>query len=143
MYGLPDELKPELKLFKIKFTMNTKSPNDPESRHHQYSHLPLNKKIKLEYLFHKDMHCIGFRYPFETSINEFIKNLDGCKFSKSNTCYYQKYDEDTFYQLIETLKNAGIYPDYQGYFQNKAIQTNRLSDHKQIKISHQQKEPQS
>lgn len=113
--------------------MSSKTPLDPETQSAHHSNLLLNKEVKLEYFFHKDMHCIGIRYPFDPIINEFIKSLKGSKFSKSNKCYYLQYDGGAFRQLIDTLKCAGIYPDYRGYFQNMAIQTNRKSDPKQDK----------
>ncbi|MDQ3141268.1 MAG: site-specific integrase [Bacteroidota bacterium] len=73
------------------------------------------KRVEICYLFHREMDCIGIRFPFDLLISTFIKNMPGVIYSKTHLCYYIKYEPELFNQLIASIKEAGVFPDYKGF----------------------------
>ncbi len=97
--------------------MKTNKPNQPKKGSYQSSEIKTNQ-VQLIYFYHKEMHCIGLHFTCNSILSGFIKNIEGSKYSSSQKCYYLKYEESTFKQLIDIFKMGGIYPDYRGFFQN-------------------------
>jgi integrase/recombinase XerD len=107
--------------------MKHDTPSDPSngSLRHQInnSNIKLNWEVQLIYLWHKDMNCIGIRFHFDSLIKNFIQSLEHIKYSNSHQCYYLKYEKPVFEELIVKFKEAGIYPNYKGFFQDMASYT--------------------
>lgn len=76
----------------------------------------MNKTITFKPLYHKGSNQIGLYFEYNTSLIEKIKQL-GCRFSKSNRCWYIFYTEKNFNLLFNTLKSYA-WIDYSAFKKN-------------------------
>lgn len=44
--------------------------------------------IKVEKLFHREIHCLAIRFPYNAKLIARIKTVPGATFSRTNTCWY-------------------------------------------------------
>lgn len=70
------------------------------------------KRIKLIFFEHRGMCCIGIQFEPDAAIRNFVRNLAGILYSKTKSCYYLKFEEQRFKNLVNEIKEQEFHPEY-------------------------------
>ena len=70
------------------------------------------RAIKLFAFHYRDDLQIGITYKFDFELNEFIKNMEGMRWSRTYSCFYLPYSANNKKRIYTVLKKIGCIIDY-------------------------------
>lgn len=70
------------------------------------------RTIRLFPFHHRDELQIGITYKFDFELNEFIKNMEGMRWSRTYSCFYLPYSVNNKKRIYYNLKKIGSIIDY-------------------------------
>ena len=70
------------------------------------------RTIRLFAFKHRDELQIGITYKFDFELNEFIKNMEGMRWSRTYSCFYLPYSVNNKKRIYTVLKKIGCIIDY-------------------------------
>ncbi len=70
------------------------------------------RAIRLFAFQHRDELQIGITYKFDFELNEFIKNMEGMRWSRTYSCFYLPYSANNKKRIYTVLKKIGCIIDY-------------------------------
>lgn len=69
------------------------------------------KSVVVKKLYHRDQHCLGIFFGYDTEIIQEVKKISDVKFSITNKCWYLPYGENALSTIIDCLKGK-VWIDY-------------------------------
>jgi len=98
------------------------------------------RTIRLFPFHHREELQIGITYKFDFELNEFIKNMEGMRWSRTYSCFYLQYSVNNKKRIYHILRKIGSIIDYSalqnlkiGTLESSQIQNSDLNQH-QIEI---------
>ncbi|SKB35092.1 Site-specific recombinase XerD [Salegentibacter holothuriorum] len=98
------------------------------------------RTIRLFPFHHREELQIGITYKFDFELNEFIKNMEGMRWSRTYSCFYLPYSYNNKKRIYHILRKIGAIIDYSalqnlktGALESSQIQNSDLNQH-QIEI---------
>ncbi|OEY73643.1 tyrosine-type recombinase/integrase [Salegentibacter salarius] len=70
------------------------------------------RTIRLFAFQHRDELQIGITYKFDFKLNDFIKNMEGMRWSRTYSCFYLAYSVNNKKRIYTVLKKIGCIIDY-------------------------------
>lgn len=77
------------------------------------------KSVIVKKLFHRDNHCLGIFFGWDSETNTEVRKIPGVKFSNTNKCWYVLEEQQALAKIVETLKGK-VWVDYSALKLNEA-----------------------
>jgi integrase/recombinase XerD len=77
------------------------------------------KSVIVKKLFHRDNHCLGIFFGWDSETNTEVRKIPGVKFSNTNKCWYVLEEPQALAKIVETLKSK-VWVDYSALKLNEA-----------------------
>lgn len=77
------------------------------------------KSVIVKKLFHRDNHCLGIFFGWDSETNTEVRKIPGVKFSNTNKCWYVLEEPQALAKIVETLKSK-VWVDYSALKINEA-----------------------
>jgi integrase/recombinase XerD len=78
------------------------------------------KSVIVKKLFHRDNHCLGIFFGWDSETNTEVRKIPGVKFSNTNKCWYVPDEQQALTKIVETLKGK-VWVDYSALKLNDAV----------------------
>lgn len=60
--------------------------------------------VVAEKIYHRDMHCIALKFPYNAELVSIVKKIDGIKFSKTHACWYVAERKNLIGEFLAAFK---------------------------------------
>jgi len=78
------------------------------------------KSVVVKRLFHRDQHCLGIFFDYDTAISQEVRKIPLVKYSDTNKCWYVPDEQHSLAKIIEVLKDK-VWVDYKALKSGKTI----------------------
>jgi len=69
-----------------------------------YAPMTLQLSVKIEYLYHREKHCLGIYFPIHRELLAIVRQIPGATFSKTHTCWYVEKRPTLLTEIFSAFK---------------------------------------